>query len=480
MAVVTDRPAPDRPEETALTGAPDVAPGCAACRFVEATVERRSFFLFAEGLGEPSTILRMANGGGFCPRHARHILARDDASRIAYTYELVVDREAHDLAADRPERTVVGCPLCETQQWAEGHAIWTLERAFVDPDGRFATSPIQGVIDPATLCLRHLDVWFAAAPRDRYSDVRGCLLARLEDLRRPDGAEACAIAAAGRDLDRPIRSGDPSVVRGRSRVHSDAWSDGALSADGLLAELAAGRCPACTAAVAAAGRLIRWVDVERRTAGELRELDRLCAAHLWDAVSMAPRATALALAGTIERHVALADALASVPPRRAERGRRLPWSAGARDRAAAAGQGARPAADRLAIIRDTWPRCVACAAMATALDRTVALLDALLEGRPARDRYERSPGLCLRHARIALPRLGAEAATTVRAVARARSVLAVWDLRESLRKTSWSYRHEPQGPERDAWRHALALVAGDGIFERTWLAPEPRGDVPAL
>jgi hypothetical protein len=45
-------------------------------------------------------------------------------------------------------------------------------------------------------------------------------------------------------------------------------------------------------------------------------------------------------------------------------------------------------------------------------------------------------------------------------VTRARLQVLAWELGELDRKAGWSTRHEPSGPERDAWLRAFAAVDG--------------------
>jgi hypothetical protein len=46
----------------------------------------------------------------------------------------------------------------------------------------------------------------------------------------------------------------------------------------------------------------------------------------------------------------------------------------------------------------------------------------------------------------------------------ARLSVLCWELEEATRKSAWACRHEPAGPERDAWLRAIAQVDGR-VFE---------------
>jgi hypothetical protein len=76
---------------------------------------------------------------------------------------------------------------------------------------------------------------------------------------------------------------------------------------------------------------------------------------------------------------------------------------------------------------------------------------------PVRDCYERGHGLCVRHAlRVPADR----AAHAVKRHADARVRLLAWEVSQAIRKQAWAYRHEPDGPEHDAWLRALVQIDG--------------------
>jgi hypothetical protein len=112
-------------------------------------------------------------------------------------------------------------------------------------------------------------------------------------------------------------------------------------------------------------------------------------------------------------------------------------------------------------LRLRWEVCPLCRHLQTvearALDRLVAVL-ADPEGLQA---FQKSYGLCLRHAPLVLERAAdLNLRREIAAVLLARVEVDHWEVDEYLRKTSWSQRHEPKGPEEAAWLRATTRIAG--------------------
>jgi hypothetical protein len=102
-------------------------------------------------------------------------------------------------------------------------------------------------------------------------------------------------------------------------------------------------------------------------------------------------------------------------------------------------------------------QCPACRARSTAELRQAELLDAAIALPEIRAAYESSHGLCVRHA------MGLSAGTAAQIAHRvvdARLAVLQWELDEIRRKYAWESRHEPAGPEQDAWLRGLAQVDG--------------------
>jgi hypothetical protein len=262
---------------------------------------------------------------------------------------------------------------------------------------------------------------------------------------------------------------------------------------GLHLELAAGRCPACTAASAAVHTYLRWLGDPTSDAERLRDRDLLCADHLHDAGHLAPLAASRALGASHAAWWRAAQVLLSLAPPPGEglgvRIRTIPgvlrdaWTAGARmqrarvaaraafDHLARPGQPARIARE-LAVRQRDRP-CVACQAMLTASNRTIDLLGALLAG-PAGVRFhEETDGLCIRHVAAASGRLTGRQRDIVRAHGQARAETLAWELQEWVRKSNWSVRYEPRGPEATAWQRAMVFILGEDVLATELLATEP-------
>ena len=109
----------------------------------------------------------------------------------------------------------------------------------------------------------------------------------------------------------------------------------------------------------------------------------------------------------------------------------------------------------------------------TAATRSLELLAALLAGPAGVRAYEETRGLCLRHVNLAWRRLERAEREVILSVAKGRSRHVRWDLQEGIRKSSWSVRYEPPGPETTAWQRALVFVLGDDITAGDLLATEP-------
>jgi hypothetical protein len=376
-----------------------------------------------------------------------------------------------------------GCPLCETERWAERHALWSIAHGGATGDPSLPRSP-DG------LCVTHLVGLVDVLPWRRLPEIRE----RLEPFR---AAPADAVPGAGRcppDLLEPLIGADPDLqIRadaarsGGAPAISTAWDPAGWTAPAMAAELETGRCPACSAGEAALERLFDWPARDVHGTGSAG-FERLCAGHTWDAAVAAPGVVPAALRDLVtrwDRYVLALPTPTQLPPLG------LSGRVGAAWRAWREGAGrVRPAgadrpglgslvraalrpADALGRQREAVrPRdeCAACRARCTAEDRVLRLLDAYLLTAPGRALYERSDGLCLRHLEMAASRMGPASFEVALGVAGGRVALLLWELEEAGRKSSWSVRHEPRGPERTAWARALAALSGSSILQDRWLA----------
>lgn len=110
--------------------------------------------------------------------------------------------------------------------------------------------------------------------------------------------------------------------------------------------------------------------------------------------------------------------------------------------------------------------CPACAhrdARVTANARY--LLDEIATNPGLRARFNGSPGLCFAHFELVWNQTQAEDEREfIGQVQREAAARLLSELSEHVRKHDHKYRHEPKGPERDAWQHAMFMTAG-------WPAP---------
>ena len=477
--------------------------GCVACDFVDAALRRRIFFTLVEGLGE-YWFARAMEDSGFCVRHARGVIAAGGGPGLtAALLEVLAGWSRRFDDAARPDpRVGHACYLCDTEAWAERFAIGLL----TGPDDAYALAQL-GRLEP--LCLRHSRgvleraSWSRVPPAARALDQRRRTADALAAANPPDAI----LATTGRDpnaVARPrvesgrLESSDGEAVPADDR--REGWAAGSLSMRGLHLELAAGRCPACSAAGAAARTHLRWLG-SGESAERVRDRDLLCAEHLHDARHHAPTAAARAMAASVEGWARAGGVLATLeapPPREllarvrtAPAVARAAWASATETRRATRAAGAvvdylaRPGraaiATRDVALRQRTTPCVACQAMLTATSRTIDLLGALLAGSAGVRFYEETAGLCLRHVARALAQLEGHPAEReiLRARARARAREVRWELEEWIRKSSWSVRYEPAGPEASAWRRGMVLVLGEDVQATDLLATEPEAPRPA-
>ena len=503
----------------ASTAAPAAPPNAAAslvttcpvCAFQAESARRDLFWTFAERVGDPDFNASMERGGGYCERHVRHLLRLTEGSALSAAYQAVLRgrlgrlersaqpaahggrRRARPAKAPSSYRNRTGCPSCDVELWAANHALHFLAGGDADR--------LTGMgIDPdGPLCLPHTRSLLLVATWYRVPAYRERILERLEQVGTVPSILDRLIAVAGLDRDAVVRpSGEapftrpPAVPAPRS---SSSWQAGSISAAGLAAELTGGRCPACSAGRAAAETFLGWTGVAGRSPNDLRDFGRLCADHLWDAAWVAPLAAERALATTIDGWLAVASRLpgnGAVPSTRLAG--RVAWAARSwrphlplvghrREGPSLAnvvreclGPGDAVAESVRNAVRPS--ECAACRAMATAVRRTLQLVAATLLSATGRELYLRSDGLCLRHLEAAS--FAGEAGRAAVERARARVALVDWELEETRRKTAWSSRFEPGGPEGGAWRRAAVLAVGSACDERELLAPEPRGPGDAI
>jgi hypothetical protein len=381
--------------------------GCLACNAREDALERYVTWFAIESHAEPGTLARLRGSLGFCPPHARKLLALPHADGVLRTPYRIVVRAARALL-DNGE-TPLRCPACDAVDGAERLALQRLVGELGNHDVGAAYTAGGG------LCLPHLEATLQFAP-PRTARALAAPLAGAEQLQ------------FGRDPDARARA------ECRTRV-PQATRQPATTIERLFERLEHDGCPTCLAAGRVERRYLTWLSHEasHRTETLAVSVQGVCPTHLHDMVEEELRDWVVRIQ-TRARQADIEKLLhAPVPSRRR-------WPR-------------RPSIDDgpEALLR---PRvCPACRAAMNVERSETELLAVTLRDRRVAEHYSRSHGLCLRHA------LGTTA-SIVRDVAAVRLETIAWELEESVRKTGWDFRHETQGPEADAWRRAPALLDG--------------------
>ena len=400
-------------------------PGCPGCTSL-AEAERSYFAWFAnENHTSPAVQSQLRAGMGMCPVHSRrlvHELGAGSVSTIVLRHAL-----AGALPRIRGDGQPGRCPVCDSVSGrSESLMHMVIDALNRDADlRRFRTHD--------GMCLEHVRALACtAAP----APVRIAAERLLESLSPDSGAEPVALLA-GADHDAVRRA-----VWRRQLPQPDVASS---TIEGLRAQLALDACPLCLATGQSERLYLQWLlDRSRADDSSLRtQPGVLCAAHLHDVALADPAAARFAIdrkrVATIAALQRLLDHLATLPP------------AGGRRRRAA---GDLP--DTAVQTMDPTHRCPACRARDATEARQRELLLAGLALAPVRRAYEDGHGLCAHHVlrmRSTTPRM-------VRHVAEARLAVLEWEVQETGRKYAWDCRHEPPGPEQDAWLRGLVQIDG--------------------
>jgi len=106
-------------------------------------------------------------------------------------------------------------------------------------------------------------------------------------------------------------------------------------------------------------------------------------------------------------------------------------------------------------------RCIACVILRSSEEHYLGALEDRLEEPDFADRYNDSPGLCLRHLQTAAERWQLPAALELVKV-RAQHVLheLLAELREFQRKHDYQYKHEPRGSEWSSPERTIDFLVG--------------------
>ncbi|HXX29939.1 MAG TPA: hypothetical protein VEJ89_04415 [Myxococcaceae bacterium] len=415
-------------------------PGCPVCSEGRDAEARYFFWLLNETTADPRALEQVAAAGAFCPEHGAMLASFKAFGEVTYVHAYAARRALRLLSAaaggrgpaSMRSRALIrtACPACAARDAQHRLALDVLERLLGIPPGGESGGP-------ALLCFPHLQCLGSRA--------HGALLeqlvtrhheatARLEDSVTP-------ASPASRDAVLPWRA--------ETRDPVAAMLDACESPDA---------CPVCHEALRARGEWLAWLaEATTRGRDQLEDVLPTCPRHLRAATGhrsapLAAAATAHAL-GAVRARLQLTIEL--LGPRGPFRGERISrWRL------------LRPVAERRrrSLARAALARpmhCPPCHREATAVDRALRLLLALLEQDAHRARYERGHGLCVRHFDAA-QRLTPRERVSAFLIDALSAKLAVlqWELEESLRKNAWSARPEGPGAEQTSWLRALRRFSG--------------------
>jgi hypothetical protein len=409
-------------------------PGCPTCGFVEQY--EQSFFSWFEIENHATAEMRAAlrSAMGMCPEHWRRLIDEvEEASVLAPVSSYgVAGALDHIAGAGVPG----ACPACSARAFATSRASRMLIETLDDRScsGRYASH--------AGLCLTHFRDAAGAAGPATLTLLSERMSATLDDPHTGGSGQSLI----GLDTDSRRR------CTWRQALPSALAAPTTLST--LEQQLLVSACPVCLAIGQSERRYLEWIveaigDRDRSLNDDPGEL---CAAHIHDLALSDPGSALWAMdrrrassRGVVRR---LLDILAAQPTvGSANRGQ--VWgrkrSSGPSDLEAA----------RTAVL-DLRP-CRACSTGTIAERRALELLGIALELPELTAAYERGHGLCARHAVQLSP--GASHDLAARH-AGTRLRLIAWELDEARRKSAWSCRHEPAGPELTAWLRAPSQIDG--------------------
>jgi hypothetical protein len=379
-------------------------PGCPACAYVDEA--ERSYFswLQIESFSVAEVQARLRASMGMCPVHSRRLVEEIGEGHVM----TIVMREALAGARRRArdELQPGACPACEAAAFNAQRARQMIVDGLNDP------THARLYFDHGGICLVHfLDVAPVLEPA-ALTAVAGRLLRGLAESE--GSALVPLLGGVDHDANRRARwrARLPELARARSTV------------DQVCARFEIDACPVCLPTGLAERDYVRWV-VEHTAQDDpsLRnDPGELCSGHLHD--------------------LALADPGLAAQAIEHKRG---------------------GAMGRITRMRDLGSTryCPACNARDGIERSQLDLVVAALGLSTVRDRYERSHGLCLRHA---VQISDGQAARLARRHVDGRLGVLAWEVGETARKYAWAYRHEGSGDERQAWLRALAQIDGR-VFE---------------
>jgi len=447
-------------------------PGCPVCRIADQSEPHYLFWLLHEGNAEPDLFDALTASLGFCPTHAATIL-RDGggASQTALMHEVVAKRLLRIWRDERRNRAWVAkivagrgvparCPVCRSRDGAAERAAFFLGKLIEAPPDGFDYGK------PGMVCAPHLRL---LAPHLRTPTLGRVLALHQAALERATKGLAEGSAEGETALARTQRAAFRLAV-GHAAVPVSPVSDSAPSSPPRRARRVAedvealighaDTCAICRIVARARGEWIAWLDAHARTDDAIVDLLPVCRDHVWGAWTAAGPALRAAVAEN-----ALHVARHRVDTTRKFLARKPPPPDARRPLASlvALVRGRRYSIRlaRTAVARDE--RCPLCARLATARDRSLSLLFALLEEGRHRNTFEAGYGLCLKHFARALA-LGPEPAVrdVLTRIEAAKLARLAWELDEHARKAAWQARPEAPGGERHAPVAAMYRFASWG------------------
>ncbi len=399
---------------------------CPACRFLDNA--ERSFFAWFVNENHTSATVRaeLRASMGMCPGHSRRVVEDPGAGAVLTT--VVGEALVGARARLREELPVGPCPACASLSRSAGDVAHLLV------DGLADEGHLRHYAEHRGVCLDHVFTLSAFAPPDLMTVIAQHLLRSLRERDAP----AMLGLLAGADRDGPRRArwrmGLPEFGRSRSTIVQ------------LCEYLRVDACPICLAGGLGGRRYLEWWTQASRAADPSLRTDpgELCSAHLHDLALADPSAGRRAIArkrvATMRALEVLVAEMPAVP------------AASKRRRASDAG-----VSREVQRILRPLHRCPACRAEDTAEVRQAELLEAAMALPRVRATYDAGHGLCVRHALRF--RVGSAAQVTHR-VLDARLAVLQWELEEIRRKYAWECRHEPTGPEQDAWLRGVGQIDG--------------------
>ena len=441
VIATANRSVKSRPAESAL---PSELVGllrtddCPACQYLD-NAERSFFSWFVnENHAAASVQGELRAGMGMCPAHSRRLVETPGPGPVLTT--VVREALAGARARLRGETPAGQCPACASLSRSVGDVGHLLIDGLAHEGERGRYAAHRGVCRDHAFALAEL-----ASPQ-----LMTVIAQRLLKSLHQSDAAALLTVLAGTDRDAARRG------RWRMGLHDVGRSRSAIAQ--LCARLRVDACPICFAGGLGERRYLEWwTHASQTNCPSLRtDPGELCSVHLHDlglADGPAGRRAIDRKRVAARRALELLLAETATTPRLSRRRR------GADDTVSREVQ---------RILRPQH-QCPACRARSTAELRQAELLDAAIALPEVRATYECSHGLCARHAlRVAA---GTATAQVTHSVVDARLGVLQWELEEIRRKYAWACRHEPAGPEQDAWLRGLAQIDGRVLIGAPASAP---------